>query len=114
MQTPAEQHRDYMKLMRECPVCSEEYEDDAVNVIEDTITSSMIHVTCESCQNAILALVLATPVGMSTIGILTDQSADDYERTEELGPVSEDTVLDLYRCLSSGQLLEQRLRMLAA
>ena len=110
----SEQHLDYMKLMRECPICAEEYEDDVVNVLEDTETASMIHVTCESCHNAVLALVQATPVGMNTIGILTDQTAEDYERTAALSPLSEDDVLDLYSCLTTGHKLEQSLRTLAA
>lgn len=110
----AEQHLDYMKLMRECPVCSEEYDDEAVQVLEDRETSSTIHVACESCHNAILALVLSTPVGMSTIGILTDLTAADYERTNSLPLLTEDDVLNLYSCLKSGDALEKRLRVLIA
>ena len=95
--------------MRDCPVCGADYHEDAYSVLVDAEEMATVHVTCESCENAIMALFAATPVGMSTIGIITDLSPEDYDRTSALKPISEDDVLDFYSFIKTGRAFEQAL-----
>ena len=62
----------------------------------------LLHVRCRSCSNAMLALVLVTKAGVSSVGLVTDLSYDDVVRFQSSPKVSVDDVLDLHKMLENG------------
>lgn len=110
MHTHSDHQFDHQKLMRECPVCGTDYQDDAFHILSEADDLATVHVTCESCDNAIMALFAVTPMGMSTVGIITDLSPDDYDVMESLNTISEDDVLDFHSCMKEGAAFEQALQ----
>lgn len=63
----------------------------------------LLHVRCRSCSNAMLALVLVTKAGVSSVGLVTDLSYDDVVRFQSSPKVSVDDVLDLHKMLKNGE-----------
>ena len=85
-----------LALLRTCPMCRHQFDDTAVRVIEERSAMRLMHMSCGECQTAILAMVMASDLGMSTVGVLTDLSANDAERILGTDVFSEDDVLAFY------------------
>lgn len=91
-----------LKLMRQCPVCEKDYQTDHVYILEEYGGSHLIHMTCPHCQSAVLALVMISPIGMSSIGMMTDLSMDDALRVRDREPIADDDILTLHTALEYG------------
>lgn len=48
----------------------------------------------------LVAVLAASTIGVSSVGMLTDLTADDILRTHEVNPISEDDVLDFHKLIS--------------
>lgn len=79
-----------------CPLCSHAYGENQADVILDRDNVHLIHITCPSCKNKLVAILAASPIGMSSVGMMTDLTAEDVIRTQDISPVSEDDVLDFH------------------
>ena len=82
--------------MKECPLCGAVYKASAVATIEEHESGHLVHVTCSKCQNAILAMVMITPIGMNSVGMVTDLSAADVVRFRRRAPITEDELLNFH------------------
>ena len=90
-----------MKIIKECPTCGKAYGDTAINIIEDDADAQLLHVTCETCENAILVLIVVSEIGVSSVGMLTDLHAGDVTRFRKKTPIDEDDMLRFYAVLHS-------------
>ena len=70
----------------------------------------LLHVRCKSCANAILALVLVTKAGVSSVGLVTDLSYEDVVKFQSQGKVSIDDVLGVHQMMESPELLKEMAR----
>lgn len=68
-------------------------------VIDEQGERHLMHIRCKKCAHAIIALVLTTGVGMSSMGILTDLTFDDVLRFRTVPPVTTDDVIALHEML---------------
>lgn len=100
---PQEQNENFgemsLKLMKECPLCGQEYSQKSLKIIEQTEETRLVHITCAECSQALLALVLTTRLGLSSIGILTDLTAPDVGKFQKKYPVTEDDILNFHNYL---------------
>lgn len=101
---------DRLKLTRECPLCAHAYTSDDVRVLESGDNGHLVHMTCRNCQGAILAMVVASRLGMSTVGIVTDLDPVDVLRLRVVAPVSQDDVLNFHTSLEATRDWQQLLR----
>jgi len=84
-----------LRLMNQCPVCKGAYQADKKNILEERGEAHLVHITCPFCHNAIMAVIVANPLGLSSVGMLTDLTASDVSRLYHQGPISED---ELFAC----------------
>lgn len=84
-----------LRLMNQCPVCKGAYRAEQKNVLEERGAAHLVHITCPHCSNAIVAVIITTPIGLSSVGMLTDLTADDVSRLSSRGAWSED---ELFAC----------------
>lgn len=98
-----------MKLIRECPLCKQEYDFDQIKVIEEDTGAHLVHITCIQCSNAMLAVIMVNQLGMSTVGMVTDLMPDDVVRLRAKQPVSSDDVLTFHEFLSEESHFETAL-----
>lgn len=85
-----------VNYLRECPLCKYEYGESQADLLCERDTVHLVHITCPSCKNKLVAILAASNIGMSSIGMMTDLTAEDVVRVQETSPVSEDDVLDFH------------------
>lgn len=99
--------QDRMKLVNACPLCQQEFSEEAIIVVEKSNDSELIHVTCPRCLNALLALVMASPVGLGSIVVVTDLNAKDAIRLRGKQIISEDDVLNFYKFVENSKITKE-------
>lgn len=85
--------------LKSCPVCAEDYKEPQFDVIFERGNVRVVHILCNSCQHKVVTLLATTSFGMSSLGMTTDLSADDFVRTAHLDPLTEDDVLQFHTFL---------------
>lgn len=75
-------------------------------VLREDGETHLLHVRCRSCANAILALVLVTKAGVSSVGLVTDLSYDDVMKFHRETRVSIDDVVSVHQALIDGKFVE--------
>ena len=96
---------DGLRIVSYCPLCEAEFNPMEARVLGEDGETHLLHVRCRSCANAILALVLVTKTGVSSVGLVTDLSYDDVVKFKAEGNVSIDDVLAVHGALESADLL---------
>lgn len=97
---------DGLRLISYCPLCESEFNSMEARVLSVSGETSLVHVRCKGCQNAMLALVLTTQAGVSSVGLVTDLTYDDVVKFREEGRVSIDDVVAVHQSLTNGKLME--------
>ena len=69
--------------------------------------SHLLHVRCRRCEHAMLALVLVTKTGVSSVGLATDLSYNDVVKFQAGGSVSIDDVMEAHKGFESGEILRK-------
>lgn len=95
-----------LRLMNQCPVCKGAYRAGQKDVLEERGAAHLVHITCPHCSNAIMAVIITTPMGMSSVGMLTDLTADDVCRLSRRGAWSEDELFACHMLLKEKKLTE--------
>ena len=90
------------QLLAHCPLCQAAYDDESVRALGESSKypisgphgkSKMFHLTCKNCQHAVLAVILESSHGVSSIGLVTDLEASDAMRMQDAPPISADDVV---------------------
>ncbi len=79
--------------MSRCPICHTAYDQIEARILGEDADTRLIHLTCHECSNALLALVLVTPAGISSVGLLTDLSYDDVLRFGQSSVITTNDVI---------------------
>lgn len=77
-------------------MCQQEYPAEHIRVVDQLWESQLIHLACASCNNAMLAVVVATQTGLSSIGMVTDLDLLDALRIRGKAPMTLDNVLEFH------------------
>lgn len=91
---------DSQALMSHCPVCNSKFNPLEAKVLEERENSYLIHVKCQHCDSFILAIIVAGAMGISSIGLLTDLSAEDVSKFKKHLPISWDDVIEAHQQLT--------------
>ncbi len=91
-------------FIQDCPVCDKQFEMDGVEILKQKDNASLVHITCTKCLSSVLAVVLMTEMGTSSIGILTDLEPQDVLKQKQT--ISHDHVLDLHLLLQQQKEFE--------
>lgn len=103
---PNHQHNEEgLKLISHCPLCHKAYNPIKAKVLEERDGAHLLYIKCQDCHCAVLALVMASAMGMSSIGLITDLQSHEVGRLERLGPITDRDILDCYQLLGSGRFL---------
>lgn len=91
-----------LRLISYCPVCDTSYNPMEARVIDERDDKHLMHIRCKKCAHAILALVLTSGMGVSSMGLLTDLTVDDVMKFRNAEAITVDDVIAFH------QLLEKR------
>jgi len=68
-------------------------------VIDERDGRHLMHIRCKKCAHSILALVLTSGMGVSSMGLLTDLTFDDVVQFRKAQPITVDDVIALHHLL---------------
>lgn len=88
------------RLMQECPVCKAKYAESAAALLDRNQGAHLIHLSCAQCGNSVLLVAVFSPLGLSSVGMVTDLGKEDVLRVRDLEPINSDDVLGLHSWLS--------------
>ncbi|MFA6603765.1 MAG: hypothetical protein WCT10_02890 [Patescibacteria group bacterium] len=108
---PSQFYDEGIKLISYCPLCEASYNPHETKVLGEKEDSHLLHIQCGNCRNAILALVLISAVGVSSVGLVTDLSGDEVDRFKSGRAVSTDDVIDTHHLLRDEDEMFRRLAM---
>ena len=93
-----------VQLISYCPLCAMSYNPQEARILGEKEDSHLLHIQCGNCSNAIIALVLISSVGVSSVGLVTDLSFDDVLRFKNARPISTDDVIEVHDALQNEEM----------
>ncbi len=96
---------DNSTLVSHCPVCNLRYDPLNLHILDENERAHIVHVSCRYCHSAIIAVIIASSLGISSIGLITDLSADDAIRFRQSATISSDDVIEAYQFLHRDRVL---------
>ncbi|TXH07360.1 MAG: hypothetical protein E6Q06_03145 [Candidatus Moraniibacteriota bacterium] len=99
-----------LKALVHCPVCSKEYRPAKVLLLDQEDKRSTLHLTCESCSASSLVYVSMSPVGVVSMGVLTDLEQGEARRLFKGEVISSDEVLTVHRFLKEHRSVDELIR----
>ena len=94
-----------VKLISYCPLCETSYNPHEARILGEKDDSHLLHIRCGNCSNAIIALVLISAVGVSSVGLVTDLGYDEVNRFKSAPAVSTDDVIETHHLLQNEDAL---------
>ena len=82
-----------------CPLCRASYGKAGAKVLDERSGKHLVHIECVKCGNSVLAVILSSASGISSVGMVTDLTADDALRFKDFLGVSTDDVICLHEML---------------
>lgn len=84
-----------------CPMCETNYNPMEARVLGEKEDGHLLHIRCKKCWNSILALVLVSNAGVSSVGLITDLTYEDVRKfSKQEAPVSTDDVISVHQLLT--------------
>jgi len=108
---PSQFYDEGIKLISYCPLCESSYNPQQTRVLGEKDDSHLLHIQCGNCSNAIIALVLISAVGVSSVGLATDLAYHEVNLFKEAPVVSTDDVIEVHHALQDETELFRRLAL---
>ncbi len=88
-----------MHFVSRCPFCSAEYDLDGAKVIGEQDDSTVVYVTCSECESSIVAVVAMSGLGIVSLGLVTDMTAEDTKKFFGEQRITSNELLRIYELL---------------
>ncbi|MDX9893091.1 MAG: hypothetical protein RB292_01595 [Patescibacteria group bacterium] len=88
-----------------CPVCGLPFDPLEARVIEERQTGHLLHIKCANCHSAILAVIVANSLGLTSVGLATDLSGEEVHLFKDAKPISSDDVLEVHQFLNREKVI---------
>ncbi len=82
-------------------MCSASYNKEDIKVINKNDGSLSIYLSCSHCKSAVVMLLMAGPMGVTSISIPTDITEEDLDKMDGRCAISCDDVLEMYKFLKN-------------
>lgn len=82
----------------------------SAGVIEDMGERKLMHIGCEACGHAIIAVVTFSEEGLFSVGLRTDCTSNDALRFQALRPLGADDAISVHETLRDGDSFLKALR----
>ncbi len=92
------------RVMQSCPLCHTVYDKQYARVLAGHGNANLVHTTCARCRSAVVALVVTSKSGTSSVGMLTDMNYDDALRFHADDAISIDDCVTLHQFLVTPSL----------
>ena len=102
-----EQGFEHLRVISTCPICNARYHSAELKILEERQEAQLVYIQCRKCRSSVLAVVLASQLGVSSVGLVTDLSGDDVLKFRRQPVVSGDDVLDLHEAIRQPDFLRR-------
>ena len=96
-----------IKIISCCPLCQSTNKNIEARIVGQDGQTKLLHLNCLKCSNSLLALVLVSAGGVSSIGMLTDLTFEDTVRFKQTRMVRVDDVLAVHKELDQEDFLQR-------
>jgi len=93
------------KIINRCPLCNGSAKKLESRLLDDSGERQTVHLHCRECNGSIIALFLASSLGITSYGLVTDLSFDDVVKFKESGQIKLDDVIRTHENLKSAHFL---------
>lgn len=87
-------------LVTHCPVCNFRFDPIEAKIIEEGKKVHLVHITCRHCQSAIMALIIASGLGISSVGLITDLNIEDILKFKNKPAITSDDVINFHQFIN--------------
>lgn len=95
-------YQDGLRMISYCPLCETAYNPMEARILDEKEDGHLLHIRCKKCWNSILALVLVSNVGVSSVGLVTDLVFEDVQKFRvQSAEVTVDDVLEIHEMLEN-------------
>src|SRR3989338_10527192 len=88
--------RQALKFIGRCPLCGGNYPATSAQRLNSAGTANLVHLTCEKCASGFIAMVMVSPAGLSSVGMVTDLNYSDALRLHNEAEITLDEVISGY------------------
>lgn len=96
--------KESIKMLAQCPVCKKQYAQSNAKIVHEVDDAYLLHVCCSGCNSSVLALIFASGIGITSMGMLTDLNGCDLNKFKQWSSISQDEVLEMYKQMKICQL----------
>lgn len=94
-----------LRLIKNCPICSSEYRQPNIQVLDESEYSVLTYATCHSCGANLLTKFAGLPQGVIGNAILTDLGPQEVLEFASADDMEADDVLAIQNLLSKKELI---------
>ncbi len=88
-----------LRLISHCPLCESRYSPLEAKVVEEREGVHLVYIKCRKCLSSVIALILSSNLGVSSVGLVTDLSFDDLIKFKDAPNITIDEVIELHQLL---------------
>ncbi|MBP9802534.1 hypothetical protein KBC40_03015 [Patescibacteria group bacterium] len=96
-----------LKIVRRCPVCASEYNQNKIQVLEESEYGLLTYITCQTCGSNLLTKISTLSQGLVGQAILTDLKAIEVINFAGGDDLTADEVLQMQFNLYNKKLINQ-------
>ncbi len=96
-----------IKLIAYCPLCDADLNPLQARVVEGKEDLHLVHIQCHKCKGFILALVLKTANGISSVGLITDLSFNDVYTFKDKDRITADEIINIHKIINKREFTER-------
>jgi len=97
-----------INLLTQCPTCQSTYHQQDARLIQKQGSTSIFHLSCWSCQSALLISIKRRPSGIVCSVVITDCNYEDAVKFKQSPKISVDDVIEAHNALELDNLIEIR------
>lgn len=106
-QKKPESWQEALKFIGKCPICDKKYNTESAKLFSKKENINLVHIICDSCQSAMINMILIVGQGLSSVGMVTDLSFEDAKRIFEKKPITLDDAIMISELLQKEKILEE-------
>jgi len=96
-----------VRLIRACPICSQEYNQSMVQIINESEFGILTYATCSRCGANLLSKFASMPQGVVGNAILTDLQVHEVMDFADEDDLQADDVLEIQNRISKKKLISE-------
>ena len=95
---------DQHRFVTICPVCDQNLNQSKARSIHNQNGLNLIHIKCSRCTNYVIALLLKTHQGISSVGIITDLTYNDANKFYNKKKLNSDQIIKIHQIFNNNQI----------